>query len=64
MKPEKIGVNPLNPRHPRSINPYTNLNATLYARKEGTSSGAAEEVITAPSHQAAPWLQNYRMSSG
>jgi len=29
MKPKKIGANPLYPRHPRSINPYTGMNTAL-----------------------------------
>jgi hypothetical protein len=29
MKPKKISVNPHYPRHPCSINPYTNLKAAL-----------------------------------
>ena len=28
-KAKKISVNPLNPRHPRSINPYTDMKTTL-----------------------------------
>jgi hypothetical protein len=29
MMPEKIGVNPLNPRHQRSINPYTEAKTAI-----------------------------------
>src|SRR5262249_16672532 len=29
IKPERIGVNPLYPRHPRSINPHTDLKTAL-----------------------------------
>jgi hypothetical protein len=30
-KPKKNGFNPLYPRHPRSINPYTDLKSALSA---------------------------------
>jgi hypothetical protein len=29
MKPKKISVNPLYPRHPRSINPYADMKTAL-----------------------------------
>jgi hypothetical protein len=29
IKPRKVRVNPLYPRHPRSINPYTDVNTAI-----------------------------------
>ena len=34
IKPEKICVNPLDPRHPRSINPYTDKKTALVTRSD------------------------------
>jgi len=39
IKPKKIAVNPLYPRHPRSINPYIHLITTLEARVLSMESG-------------------------
>jgi hypothetical protein len=47
MKPKKISVNPLYQRHPRSINPYTDLKAALSFRCYGAMMRKIVRIVTA-----------------